>query len=79
MVGSPEKVEELRKKVAWCPSPILDGEQNSAGEGAMAGQQYFDDVLDTKSQNKEKHWAKNQGIGSIKNRPHSAVLIGRQR
>ena len=54
MVRSPEKVEELRKRVAWCPSPILDGDQNSASEGSMAGQQNLDDVLDTKSQNKEK-------------------------
>ena len=54
MAGSPEKAEELGKRVAWCPSPILDGDQDSAGEGAAVGQQNFDDVLDTKSQKKEK-------------------------
>ena len=59
MVGRPEKAEELRKRVAWCPSSILDRDQDSASEGAAVGQQNFDDVLDMKSQNKEKQWAKN--------------------
>ena len=51
--------------------------QDSVGEGTVVGQQNFDDVLDTKSQNKEKQWAKNQGIGSVKSRPYTAGLIGR--
>ena len=51
MAGSPEKAEELGERVAWCPSPILNGDQDSAGGGAVVGQQNFDDVLDTKSQN----------------------------
>ena len=59
MAGSPEKAKELKKRVAWCPSPILDGDQDSAGECAAVGQQNFDDVLNTKSQNKEKQWANN--------------------
>ena len=59
MTGSPKKAEGLRKRVAWCPSSILDGDQDSAGEDAVVGQQNFDDILDTKSQNKEKQWAKN--------------------
>ena len=54
MAGSLAKAEELRKRVAWCPSPISDGEQDSSSEGVAVGQQNFDDVLDTKSQNKEK-------------------------
>ena len=74
MAGSPEEAEELGERVAWCPSPISDGDQDSVGEGAAVGQQNFDDVLDTKSQNKEKQWAKNQGIGSGKSRPYTAGL-----
>ena len=71
-----EKAEELEERIVLCPPPIWASDQDNVDEGVVVGQQNFDHVLDTKSQNKEKQWAKNQGIGLIKSRPHTFGLIG---
>ena len=49
-----------------------------SGEGSTVAKVASTAARHTKSQNKEKQWAKNQGIGSVKSRPHTAGLIGRQ-
>ena len=55
MARSPEKAEGLGKRVAWCPSPISDGDHGIVLVRVLPwGSKILIDVLDTKSQNKEK-------------------------
>ena len=62
MVGSPKKAKELGKRVTRCPSPISDSDQDSVGEGAMVGQQNFDDVLDTKAKRMKNSGQRTRGL-----------------